>query len=109
MKKGVTLTIAGALMFLALSASAVTLPYYDGFNYTEGALHTVGTPTWFTSSGGTEVAVSNAAALTAPPGFPPATGKGVRRSATGTSRRAVVQFTQIPAVDGNVMYASFLL
>src|SRR6185295_16633208 len=91
--------------------ATVTLPYYDGFNYSEGNLNAVALGNWVTGNGSTtfEIAVSNAATLTAPAGYVAATGKGVRRSPSGTARRSVLQYPSIAAVDGNVLYVSFLL
>jgi pectate lyase len=91
------------------SAAAVGLPYYDGFAYAEGRLNDVGAPNWFAGSTGSEMSVTNPAALTAPDGFPAASGKGIRRAPSGTARRSVIQYTSIPALDGNTMYVSFLL
>jgi len=91
------------------SAQAVSLPYYDGFSYSEGRLNDVGSPNWFAGSTGYEISVSNSATLTAPAGFPPETGKGVRRAPSGSARRSVIQYTSMPAVDGNTVHVSFLL
>jgi pectate lyase len=111
-----TLTL-GVLATIGLSfipdraSGAVTLPYHDAFNYSEGNLIAVSGGTWVLGNGSSsfEIAVSNAAALTAPDGFPAASGKGVRRAPSGSSRRAVLQYTSVPASDGNTMYVSFLL
>ncbi|MCX7723549.1 MAG: immunoglobulin domain-containing protein, partial [Verrucomicrobiae bacterium] len=103
---------AAVVALIAVCAStvfAVNLPYYDGFNYAEGRLNDVGAPNWFAGSTGPELMVTNVAALTAPEGFPAATGKGLRRAPSGTARRSVIQYTSVPAQDGNEMYASFLL
>ena len=93
-----------------LRTQAVTLPYYDAFNYAEGSLNVVGTPNWAQGSGTSfEIAVSNAAALTAPAGFPAASGKGVRRAPGSSAKRSVLQFTSVPAANGTTLYVSFLL
>ena len=95
----------------SVSAATVSLPFYDGFDYAEGNLNAVSGGNWIVGNGSTtfEIAVSNSAALTAPPGYPAASGKGVRRAPSGTARRSVLQFPSITAVDGNVIYVSFLL
>src|SRR6185503_1369209 len=66
---------------------------------------------WVVGNGSTtfEIAVSNAATLTSPAGYVAATGKGLRRSPSGTARRSVLQYPSVAAVDGNVLYVSFLL
>ena len=113
MKKSLICLVAALLLCLAgLSARAtVSLPCYDAFNYAEGNLNAVGGPNWVLGSGSStfEIAVSNAVALTAPAGFPAATGKGLRRAPSSSSKRSVLQFTSVPAVDGNVVFVSFLL
>ena len=97
-------------LLLCPAAQAVTLPYYDAFNYAEGSLNVVGTPNWAQGSGTSfEIAVSNAAALTAPAGFPAASGKGVRRAPGSSAKRSVLQFTSVPAANGTTLYVSFLL
>lgn len=91
-------------------AHAVTLPYYDAFNYAEGSLNVVGVPNWNVGSGTSfEIAISNTATLTAPAGFPAASGKGLRRAPSSSSKRSVLQFTSVPATDGNAVFVSFLL
>ena len=113
MLKQISFVVLGLLVFLDARATITnSLPYYDAFNYPEGNLAANGAPNW--SAGGSsttslEIAVSNSAALTAPAGFPAAAGKGVRRAPSGTARRAVLQYTSVPALDGNTMYVSFLL
>src|SRR5262245_58168798 len=106
------LGIAASPFALQHARAAVTLPFHDAFNYSEGNLNANDAPDWnagSSSSTALEIAVSNAAALTSPPSFPAAAGKGVRRAPSGSSRRAILQFTQIPATDGTVIYVSFLL
>lgn len=103
------LVLAGSILLEPSYGPAVTLPYYDGFNYAEGTLNNVGAPNWTAGSTGIEISVTNTAALVAPEGFPAATGRGVRRAPSGTARRSVLTFDQIPAVDGNEVYASFLI
>src|SRR5262245_30809083 len=93
-----------------IAYATVALPFYDPFNYAEGSLNTVGSPTWVAGNGTTtEIAVSNAAALTSPVGYPAASAKGVRRSPSGTARRSVLQYASVPNTVSNVMYVSFLL
>src|SRR5262245_44625032 len=99
--------LAGTFMAAgSLTAATVTLPFYDGFDYAEGNLNAVSGVNWIMGNGSTtfEIAVSNSAALTAPPGYPGASGKGVRRAPSGTARRSLLQFPSITAVDGNVIY-----
>src|SRR5262249_13001611 len=105
MKRIILASLAGLALALLSSAqvhATVTLPYYEGFAYTEGNLNAQGGPNWFVGNGSTtfEIAVSNSAALAAPAGMPAATGKGIRRAPSGTSRRCVLQYTSVPAVDG---------
>ncbi len=111
MNKNLLPLVAGLAFLLCLCAQAtVPLPYYDAFNYAEGSLNVVGSPNWVVGSGTSfEIAISNAAALTAPAGFPAATGKGLRRAPSSSSKRSVLQFTSVPAVDGNAVFVSFLL
>lgn len=103
--------LAALCLGLSLSApgGAVPLPYHDSFAYAEGRLNDVGAPVWFAGSTGTELSVASAAALSAPEGSPAASGHGLRRAPSGTARRSVLQYTSVPAVEGNTMYASFLL
>ena len=106
----VTLVSLGLQSTPNRASGAVGLPYHDAFDYSEGNLFSVASGIWDAGgSTGSEVTVSNAAALTAPDGFPAASGKGVRRAPSGSSRRAVIQYTSVPATDGNTMYVSFLL
>ncbi len=113
MKKPLICLVAALLLCLAgLSARAtVALPCYDAFNYAEGNLNAVGGTNWVLGSGSStfEIAVSNAAALTASAGFPAATGKRLRRAPSSSSKRSVLQFTSVPTVDGNAVFVSFLL
>lgn len=103
--KKLLVVVMGAL--LLQSASAVTLPYTDHFAYSDGTLSVVGSPTWVNGGGaGAEISVATAAALTAPAGFATASDKGVQVSASGSSRRTMVQFG---AVSSGSVYASFLL
>ncbi len=99
------------MLALAPAAFAVTLPFHDPFSYADGNLNAVATPTWVVGNGSStfEIAVSNAAALTAPAGFPAASAKGVRRAPSGTSRRCVLQYDSVPAADGATVFVSFLL
>ena len=99
------------ILVAAMARGGVPLPFYDGFNYPEGNLNAVATPVWVVGNGSTtfEIAVSNAAALVGPPGFPASTGRGVRRAPSGTARRSVLGFASVPAVAGNTVYVSFLL
>ena len=90
-------------------AQAVSLPYYDAFNYVEGNLVAVSGGNWTAGSAGVEISVSNAASLTAPAGFAAEGGKGIRRAPGGTARRSVLTFPAVAATDGNVIYVSFLL
>ena len=100
--------LAATLLAATATQAQVSLPYYDGFNYAEGVLNTVGGPTWFAGSSGVEISVTNPASLTAPPGFPAATGKGVRKATTGTragttaikspNKKSRVRMTCIPGV-----------
>ena len=110
--KKLLLTLAVVIAYLTnFQGHAVTLPYLDVFNYAEGNLITVGTPTWILGNGTSsfEIAVSNSAALTAPAGFPTATAKGVRRAPSGSARRAAIQYTSLPNTVSNTMYVSFLV
>lgn len=91
------------------AGAVVSLPFHDAFDYAEGRLNDVGAPRWTAGSSGFELAVSNSAALTAPEGFPAATGKGVRRAPSGTARRSVLAYQTVPAQDGNELYASLLI
>src|SRR5262245_8287285 len=112
MKKSLAFLIAGFVLTAGpFAQAAVTLPFYDSFNYAEGVLNVVASPTWVEGNGNStlEIAVSSAASLTSPPGFPVSSDKGVRRAPSTTARRSVLQFTAVPAVDGNTVYASFLL
>src|SRR4051794_34558416 len=56
----------------SLIAAQVPLPFYDAFDYAEGNLNAVASPNWIVGNGSTtfEIAVSNTASLTAPPGYP---------------------------------------
>lgn len=99
----------GILMLLHSGVLAVSLPFYDGFDYPEGRLNDVANPIWVAGSTGAELMVTNTAALTAPEGFPASTGKGVRRAPSGTARRSVLTFDPVSAADGNEVYASMLL
>lgn len=101
--------IAVIVLLGATRAFGVSLPYYDGFDYAEGRLNDVGAPNWVAGSTGPELMVTNPATLSPPEGLPAATGKGVRRAPSGTARRSVLAFNQVPAIDGNEVYASFLL
>jgi pectate lyase len=97
---------------LQITQAAVTLPFYDAFNYSEGNLAANGAPDWAAGGSSTtalEIAVSNSAALTAPPGFPAASGNGVRRAPGGSARRAVLQYNSVTNTVGNTVYVSFLL
>ena len=112
MLKKLTLLALGLLLFQnARAAITHSLPFYDAFNYPEGNLNAVSGGNWITGSGTItfEIAVSNSAALTSPFGLAAATGKGLRRAPSSTTRRSVLQYTSVPAVDGNAMYVSFLL
>ena len=105
------LALVATCLLLQNARATVSLPFYDGYAYDEGILNNVGSPTWVAGSGTStyEIAVSNAAALTSPSGFATASGKGVRRAPSGSARRSVLQYTSVPAVDGNTVYVSFLL
>lgn len=105
------LILATTLMFATVSTQAVSLPFYDGFDYSEGNLNAVATPTWAAGNGSStfEIAVSNAAALTAPPGYPAANGKGVRRAPSASARRSVLTIDSFTPSDGAEVYVSFLL
>jgi hypothetical protein len=116
MKKPLAFLIArvaltAGLFTLPNARAAVGLPYYDSFDYADGLLSTVGSPTWVVggSLGTTEITVSPTAALTSPPGFPASSNKGVRRAPSSTARRSILQFSSVPAADGSTVYASFLL
>ncbi len=113
MKKSLICLGAGLFIGLAASSARATVnpPYFDAFNYAEGNLNAVGGPNWVLGSGSStfEIAVSNTAALTAPAGFPAASGKGLRRAPSSSSKRTVLQFTSVPATDGNTLFVSFLL
>lgn len=89
--------------------AAVALPFHDPFAYDEGRLNDVGSPVWAAGSTGWELAVSNSAALAAPEGFMPATGRGVRRAPSGTARRSVLEFESVPAQDGREVFVSLLI
>jgi len=106
---GKIMSVAILIGCITTEVFGVSLPYYDPFDYAEGRLNDVGAPNWTAGSTGPELMVTNPAALTAPAGFPAASGKGVRRAPSGTARRSVLAFDQVPAVDGNEVYASFLL
>src|ERR1051326_3882558 len=109
-KQAAAVAVSGILVVWNAHAT-VSVPYYDGFNYAEGNLNTVGSPNWVAGNGTStyEIAVSNAATLTAPPGYPAAAGKGVRRAPSGTARRSVLQYTSVPNTLSNTVYISFLL
>jgi pectate lyase len=99
-------------MLIGWNANAtVSMPYYDGFNYSEGNLNAVGGPNWVAGNGSStlEIAVTNPATLAVPAGYPTATGKGVRRAPSGTARRSVLQYTSVPNALSNTVYVSFLL
>ena len=104
-------TIAVSALLLQTAWAAVqSLPYEDHFAYSEGNLYTVAAGIWDEGGGtGVEIMVTNPAALTAPPGFPAASGKGVRLAPSGSARRNVMQFTSVTNTDGNAVYASFLV
>jgi pectate lyase len=89
-----------------LRAAVQSLPFTDHFDYSEGLLTSVSGGTWFSSSTGPEISVSNSAALLPPDGFAAVLGKGVSWHPSGTARRALVQFG--PVTSGT-LYASFLL
>lgn len=101
--------ILALLCTMPIVRAAVPLPYYDPFDYTEGRLNDVASPTWSAGSTGFELAVSNAAALIAPEGYPASSGRGVRRAPSGTARRSVLAFETVPAQDGQEVYASLLV
>jgi pectate lyase len=107
MKKIIALAVS--LWLLPSTQATVSLPFTDHFDYSEGRLIDVSGGNWVAGNNGTEISVSNSAALTSPSGFAPASGKGVYWASSGTSRRAVLQYTSVPATDGNTVYASFLL
>jgi pectate lyase len=93
------------------TATAVTLPYHEPFNYSEGNLIAVSGGNWILGNGSStlEIAVSNSAALSSPSGFPAAAAKGVRRAPSGSARRAAIQYTSVPNTDSNTVFVSFLL
>ncbi len=101
--------VAGVLLADRLDAAVQSLPFTDHFEYSEGKLIDVSSGVWIAGNNGAEIAVSNSAALTSPPGFAASSGKGVKVSPSGTQRRAAVQFTSMANADGNILYASFLL
>gem|GEM_PF-456164 len=112
-RRGARLSLVCALLS-ALGAgpsarAAVALPFHDAFAYAEGRLNDVGSPNWAAGSTGWELAVSNSAALAAPEGFMPATGRGVRRAPSGTARRSVLEFMSVPAQDGREVFVSLLI
>src|SRR5690349_19705392 len=93
-----TFTAIVLALLIRSAFGTVTLPYYDAFDYPEGNLASNGAPNW--SAGGSsttalDIAVSNSAALTAPAGFPTASGRGVRRAPSSSARRAVLQFATV--------------
>ncbi len=89
------------------SASAVTLPFHDPFDYAEGNLYSVASGVW-TAGGNTgpELSITAAATLTAPAGLSEGAGKGARWTPSGTARRSMVQFDP---VSSGTLYASFLV
>lgn len=95
-------------LFLVSGAfAAVTLPFHDPLNYSEGQLYTVGAGVWDAGGNtGNELTVSNTAALIAPSGLTNALGKGIRWTPSGTARRSLIQF---PGVTSGTLYASFLI
>jgi len=99
--------LAVSALILQSAHAIVTLPFNDSFGYSQGNLFTVGAGVWNAGgSAGPEITVSNSVALTAPAGFAPASGNGVKWSPDGTARRNMFQFA---SVSSGALYASFLL
>ncbi len=106
MKTSVSLVIVLAAARLAIGA-VQTLPFTDHFDYVVGNLYTVGAGVWDAGgNAGSELLVTDTAALTSPSGFAAAGGAGLRWSPSGTARRSMIQF---PVASNGTLYASFLL
>ena len=107
----------GVLVLMAVLPSHATLFFTDQFAYTDGAdLGSTtggGGATWTLASGDvTQIKVTTASTQTSPSGYATADGRGVAVTPNGTRKTTGVPIngaTGIPAVDGNVVYASFLL
>src|ERR1019366_6749849 len=107
----------GVLVLMAVFPSHATLFLADQFAYTDGAnLGSTtggGGATWTLASGDvTQIKVTTASTQTSPGGYATAAGRGEGGTTTGTRKTTGVPIngaTGIPAVDGNVVYASFLL
>src|SRR6185503_16574641 len=107
----ISLLLLPTVLALQSAIAAIQpLPFADSFTNAEGNLFLVAPGVWDAArNSGTEITISNSAALTAPAGLLAATGKGVRWVASGTSRRAGVQFNALTNGDQNTVYVSFLL
>src|SRR5437762_2578048 len=101
--------VATLLFSLRAVCATVSLPYYDGFNYSEGNLNAVSVGNWVAGNGTStfEIAVSNSAALNGPSNYLSATGRGVRRAPSGSARRSVLQYVSQSAIDGKALFISF--
>ena len=107
MKTTVLTLVAGLLLRQGAPGAVQALPFEDHFIYSAGNLYTVGAGVWDAGgNAGSELTVNTAATLTAPAGFAPASGSGVKWTPSGTARRSMVQFSP---VSGGALYASFLL
>ncbi len=108
----------GLFVLLVGFSSQATLFFTDQFNYTDGAdLGSTtggGGATWTLASGDvTQIKVTTGSTQISPSGYASASGRGVVVTTTSSTRKTTgVPFngtTGIPATDGNVVYASFLL
>jgi hypothetical protein len=108
MKQFIGLALVAAATLTVAPAAVLPLQFTDAFDRAEGSLFTVSPGLWDVSgsAAGPELMLTNPAALTAPGGFTPATGKGVKWTPSGSARRCLVQFT---SVSSGTLYASFLL
>ncbi|HXI73572.1 MAG TPA: immunoglobulin domain-containing protein [Verrucomicrobiae bacterium] len=107
----------GVLALMTVFSSSAALFFTDQFAYTGGvnlgSATGGGGATWTLASGDvTQIKVTTASTQTSPGGYATAAGFGVAVTPSGTRKTTGVPFngaTGIPAVDGNVVYASFLL
>ena len=107
--KRLSLVVIGVVSLLLQSAYAqVTLPFYDGFNYTEGSSLNVNNPPWaFGGASGGGAPTVTAAAELSYSGLAASSGLGVSVGTTtsGTRTRGVNFTTD----SSGTLYASFLL